>query len=641
MTPEKTRYNSVFCKYAADMLIPLLKSLECELPGVIVSDDIESIHQCRVATRRIRAAITVFTPCFSRKKIRRWKRWMRDLTQALGDARDLDVQIEFIKRYIQENTACLSDSSSLFCATTRCQIQGCTSEVQVIPYLVSEQKENTLIKRVITRLARVLKKPDVPLESSPQFQNLPVRTGISGLNCLLLRLEQKRAKMQGYVVNSIENIRDSKVISRMRDDIRNSVRLSGDLTSPDGEAVLYGQAFIHIISRIEDLCWFEPYLKDPDAYEQHHQMRISAKRLRYTLETFSGIFSDKLKEEISQIKVLQEVLGDIHDCDVWVSFLPSFLDEERVLAVEYTGNTFLFDQISPSILSLKQNRENIRVLLFQKLHALWEKLKSESFFENLSFKISLCNQFNSHELSPEKLKKIRIIACISDIHANLPALEAVIADASNRGAELILNAGDLVGYGPFPNEVVNLIRKEKIFSVAGNFDRSILEKGWRKICETHDKKIALRWTYNTLSRENRFYLNHLPGTIRLKLGGKTFLVTHGSPESITEYLTSETPAYRYSEIATKTDADIIITGHSHIPSIKECNSKLFANCGSIGRSEDHDPRACYLLISLDPFSVSHIRVPYDLNRTVEQLRFYNLPEEFEKMIVSGSALVSV
>lgn len=235
-----------------------------------------------------------------------------------------------------------------------------------------------------------------------------------------------------------------------------------------------------------------------------------------------------------------------------------------------------------------------------------------------------------------------MIACISDIHANLPALEAVLADAESRGVEVFFSAGDLIGYGGFPNEAIELIRSKKIPSVIGNYDLSIIDRVWKtKKIKSKEKRITMRWTFHTLTKENRVYLSSLPKDLRLRIQGKTFLITHGSPDSITEYLTTHTPACRFSELADIVHADVVITGHSHLSSVYEHNGTLFVNCGSVGRPEDGDPRACYALITFSPLSVSHIRVPYDVKQAITRITESQIPITLEQTAIMEGDLIPI
>ncbi|MFH0968599.1 MAG: metallophosphoesterase family protein [Methanobacteriota archaeon] len=269
-------------------------------------------------------------------------------------------------------------------------------------------------------------------------------------------------------------------------------------------------------------------------------------------------------------------------------------------------------------------------------------LKDDGFWDRLSEKISIPIQssFNG-EVRAASSGPVSI-GLISDVHANLPALEAVLTDAESRGVTIMLNAGDSTGYGPFPDEVISLLRSRHIMSVIGNYDLSVLSKRWKTgKPRSREKQVAMRWAYHNISPENLVWLKNLPREIRLSVRGLTLLVTHGSPDSITEYLDAGTPETRLHEVASGISARVVVTGHSHRPAAREVDGVWFVNTGSVGRSEDGDPRACYALITVDPFSLTHIRVPYDIDRTVTALRNRHLPDAFIRIVQEGRSLEMV
>jgi putative phosphoesterase len=238
----------------------------------------------------------------------------------------------------------------------------------------------------------------------------------------------------------------------------------------------------------------------------------------------------------------------------------------------------------------------------------------------------------------------RKVALIGDVHANLPALEAVLAHAHQLGVETIWNVGDFVGYGAFPDQVVKRLRKENALSIVGNYDRKVLRfkkkrKKWRK-SKHPDKFLAFQWAYKNLSKKSRKYLRSLPQEIRLQAEGWRILLTHGSPASDAEHLTPDTPEKRLHELAQMADADAIICGHSHHPFVRQVNGVRFVNTGSVGRPDDGDPRACYAILYLGPkrFQVYHYRVEYDVEKAVAAIRRHKLPEAFAQMILQGRAL---
>ena len=239
------------------------------------------------------------------------------------------------------------------------------------------------------------------------------------------------------------------------------------------------------------------------------------------------------------------------------------------------------------------------------------------------------------------------IGLIGDIHANLPALEAVLNRLSELGADLILNTGDFVGYGPFPDQVVRLIRQRYILSIRGNYDNKTLivlkkKKKWEKT-KREEKVFAFEWAFQQLSKENKKFLISLPEEIRLNLFQHKILLTHGSPVSEDEHLTQQTPLSRLKELANLADADLIICGHSHQPFSRQVGNTSFINPGSVGRPDDGDPRASFALLTLSnaQFDLKHFRINYDLDKILNEIIIQRLPPDFARMFQLGINLEDV
>ena len=239
------------------------------------------------------------------------------------------------------------------------------------------------------------------------------------------------------------------------------------------------------------------------------------------------------------------------------------------------------------------------------------------------------------------------IALIGDVHANLPALKAVLTDAHQRGVEAVWNIGDFVGYGAFPDEVVKRLQKEAALSIIGNYDTKALKvkkkkKKWKK-SKIPEKWFAFKWAYDSLSKSSRKYLSSLPEEARLEVADKRILLTHGSPASDEEYIGANTSEKRLRELAELAEADIIISGHSHQPFKRKFEGVWFINTGSVGRPDDGDTRACYAIMQLRPrfFQLRHYRVEYDIDRAVGAIRKRGLPEAFAQMILQGRSLDAI
>ncbi len=238
------------------------------------------------------------------------------------------------------------------------------------------------------------------------------------------------------------------------------------------------------------------------------------------------------------------------------------------------------------------------------------------------------------------------IALLGDVHGNLPALEAVLAHSREQAVEALWNIGDFVGYGPFPDEVVQLLQSERITNILGNYDRKVLKiksklEQWKG--KAAEKRLAFEWAYDHLSEQSRQYLHNIPEQRRLQVEGWSILLTHASPASRKEHLSLLTPKSRLRELAILAGAQIIICGHSHQAFVRKVDQTWFINTGSVGRPDDGDPRACYAILELSPdqIEVQHYRLDYDIEQTVAEIRRQGLPEHFSQMFLQGRNLENI
>jgi len=235
------------------------------------------------------------------------------------------------------------------------------------------------------------------------------------------------------------------------------------------------------------------------------------------------------------------------------------------------------------------------------------------------------------------------ILVISDIHGKLPALQAVADQADIETCDYILNCGDSIVYAPFANQVLNWLRKHDAVSILGNTDCRVIKllkgKNFKKPAQ-EEKRIMYTHTAETLTRSNRLYLTGLSRKKRLKIKKRRIALYHGSPAKHTEFLFATTPETRFREFIGNSNADIIITGHSHDPYHKTVANTHFINPGSIGRMFDGRPQASFAILSLDTdnVQVQLCRCDYPIEEVVTQLTKANLPEIYAEMYRKGRKL---
>lgn len=234
------------------------------------------------------------------------------------------------------------------------------------------------------------------------------------------------------------------------------------------------------------------------------------------------------------------------------------------------------------------------------------------------------------------------VAIISDIHANLHALQAVWEDIESQKPDRVYCLGDLVGYGAFPNEVVAFIRNRAIPTVMGNYDESVGFDFDDCGCVYEDidlKRLgdqSLKWTRAHTSGENKAFLRSLPMQIRVEEKRPKLLMVHGSPRKINEYLYCDRPRATFEYLARIAGSDVIFFGHTHLPYRKKVGRTHFINTGSVGKPKDDDPRAGYVLAKLNwPARIEHRRVKYDVASAVRAIRDAGLPEHFAIVIEQG------
>jgi CHAD domain-containing protein len=275
--------------YGAERLLSSLDSLTSEIDGVKDQDDIEFVHRMRVASRRLRSALGLFRECFDEDDVKKWNRAVRAVTRDLGEARDLDVQISFLKEFADSH--------------------------QRLPTLLDFKKE----------------------------------------------LEQKRSEAQPRIVQGLEKLERKGTLEEMR-------RTFKEVRTPSRCSVPYDtmeRALHHISVKLDDLLSLQECIHRPDDKEGHHRMRIAAKHLRYTMEAFGKLYDTTFQDRIATVRDLQDRLGELHDCDVWIGMLQARSVND------------------PGLDALLHDRMEVRIGGYGEVVKTWEKLIDEEFFTDL------------------------------------------------------------------------------------------------------------------------------------------------------------------------------------------------------------------------------------------------------------------
>lgn len=233
------------------------------------------------------------------------------------------------------------------------------------------------------------------------------------------------------------------------------------------------------------------------------------------------------------------------------------------------------------------------------------------------------------------------IAIFSDIHGNKQALDKILQDIEKQRVEQIFCLGDLVGYGPRPNEVIETIREVDIPTVMGNYDEGIgYDKGECGCAYvTDDEKFngrkSIEWTSSQVTQKNKEFLKNLEYQISFKTNRYNFLLVHGSPRKINEYLYEDRPEKSLTRMLETIDTDILVCGHTHKPYHRVVNGVHIINDGSVGKPKDGDPRACYVLITIDNnVSVEFKRVNYPIKVVAKEIVEFGLPKVFAKELLN-------
>jgi CHAD domain-containing protein len=310
--PQTCQSDLSYCKFGSETLLKLLAVFEDQIDGVIKNDDIEYVHKTRVTSRRLRATMPLFRDCFCKKEFKEWLFEIKKVTRLLGNARDLDVQIVFVEKYIEK------------------------------------------------------------LESADEKAYLEI---------LAKSHKERRKSVQPLVDCGLEELRSTYVLDGLRRFCEQTVKEQTTGTFASQEVL--EKARWHISFRLDDFLAMENYVHLENDILKHHQMRICAKKLRYAMESFAPLYQNKLAKETETIKTFQEVLGEMHDCDVWTEYIPKFMQDttaEMKLKREKTTETTKPEKALLNFLNFVKEKRREHYVEFARF---WDENKEKDFFVHL------------------------------------------------------------------------------------------------------------------------------------------------------------------------------------------------------------------------------------------------------------------
>ena len=248
---------------------------------------------------------------------------------------------------------------------------------------------------------------------------------------------------------------------------------------------------------------------------------------------------------------------------------------------------------------------------------------------------------------------IRQIAVFSDVHANLPALKAVLEDIDARQIADIYCLGDLVDFAPWPNEVIELLRQRQIPTVIGNhddrvaFDRPVTPMAKHSPQERDARVDAIALSKATISADNMAYLRDLPFQRRVVLGegvkAKSVLLVHASANTIHEYIYQDHSPRALAEMCAAHDVDGMLMGHTHYAYVRQLEAEsdkrlLIGNTGATGRIKQGEPLATYMICTWEEGDISAeiVAVEYNVVETVSAIIHSQIPDFYARELINNS-----
>lgn len=232
------------------------------------------------------------------------------------------------------------------------------------------------------------------------------------------------------------------------------------------------------------------------------------------------------------------------------------------------------------------------------------------------------------------------IGVLGDIHGNIEALKVAYNLAMEEKVEKLFHLGDLGGYAPFVNEVVDFLIEHNILGIQGNYDEAVAYDLPHCGCKYEDEfqaemsHISFEWTKKYVTEKSKNYMKSLPFSIEFEANGKLVKIFHATPIKNNLYWSEERTEKFYLLMAERAQADIMIYGHTHIPYFRKIGDRYFINAGSVGKPKDGDSRTCLCVIDIthDAVEVNFIRRQYDIQKMINAIIESGLPSYFAEKL---------
>lgn len=214
-----------------------------------------------------------------------------------------------------------------------------------------------------------------------QVLNLPDERFKAGVNRLIFRMSQTNKKLKRKAIKALDEIEEQKILQKLTKVLSHWKKKEDQvyLFTP----TLYSLSRKAVTSRLDDFLSLEGFIFQPENIKEIHEMRIFAKWLRYTCEIFTSLYSNELKKPLLALRQTQEILGNLHDCDVWIQFLPGFMEKEKKRSHAFSGNFRSYHNQVPGIAYVLEFKQKQRLLLYQSFIEKWQQWQADDVWGDL------------------------------------------------------------------------------------------------------------------------------------------------------------------------------------------------------------------------------------------------------------------